>query len=57
MKNADGAKQQSAGVKYSVDISKRAMEYVDGIYLMLPFGKISVAAEFFDLYNKYNEQK
>lgn len=52
MKKADDNNQQKVGIKYSVDIAKRAMEYADGIYLMLPFGKISVAAEFFNLYNK-----
>jgi homocysteine S-methyltransferase len=49
--NADEVNHQTVGVKYSVDIAKRAMEYADGIYLMLPFGKISVAAEFFNIYN------
>jgi homocysteine S-methyltransferase len=44
--------QQTVGVKYSVKIAAEALQYADGIYLMLPFGKVEVAAEFFDLYNK-----
>lgn len=52
MKSAKDSEQLSVGIKHSVDIAKRAMKYADGIYLMMPFGKISVAAEFFNLYNK-----
>ncbi len=50
--NEDDEAQQTTGIKYSVGIAKRAMKYADGIYLMLPFGKISVASEFFDIYNR-----
>ncbi len=51
-KNAEINQQQTVGVKFSVDIAKRALEFADGIYLMLPFGKIGVAAQFFNLYDK-----
>ncbi len=52
LQNANEKNQQTEGIKYSVGIAKRALRYADGIYLMLPFGKISVAAEFFDVYNR-----
>ena len=52
LKETDEEKQQTVGINFSVDIAKKAMEHADGIYLMLPFGKINVAAEFFNLYNK-----
>ena len=55
MKTAGEALQQPVGIEYSVDIAKRAMEFADGIYLMLPFGKINIAAEFFNSYNKQYE--
>ena len=51
MEGTEESAQQTTGLKYCVEIAKRAMQYADGIYLMMPFGKISIAAEFFSLYN------
>ncbi len=52
MKSAASQDQQQIGIRYAVDIAKHALAHADGIYLMLPFGKISVAAQFFDEYEK-----
>lgn len=52
MEKVDASQQQQVGVRYAVDIAKRSLEYADGIYLMLPFGRVSVAAEFFEFFGK-----
>lgn len=52
MKDIEVSKQQLEGVHFVVDIAKKALKHADGLYLMLPFGRVNVAAQFFDLFNK-----
>lgn len=52
LEKADEDTEQQVGVRYAVDIAKHALEYADGIYLMLPFGRVSVAADFFEYFGK-----
>jgi homocysteine S-methyltransferase len=52
LKKADEDTEQQLGVRYAVDIGKKALQYADGLYLMLPFGKVNVAAEFFEYFSK-----
>ncbi len=51
IKQAGFADEQAVAYVIPWRLQKKALKYADGIYLMLPFGKINVAAQFFDEFN------
>jgi len=48
----DRDRAEGIGAQIAAEIINDAMQYADGIYLMLPFGRVSMAARLFQILNR-----